>query len=87
MIIVENVWKGRLVAALSIRVDEKLKRVLEAKAKGQHRKVGEQARRYLEIAMIAEDNPDLPFAFIEGLLEAKAEREAGLLEDVDWSVE
>ncbi len=75
------------MAALSIRVDEKLKRLLEAKAKGQHRKVGEQARRYLEIAMIAEDNPDLPFAFIEGLLEARAEREAGLLEDVDWSVE
>ncbi len=75
------------MAALSIRVDEKLKRLLEAKARGQHRKVGEQARRYLELAMIAEDNPDLPFAFIEGLLEAKAEREAGLLEEVDWSVE
>jgi hypothetical protein len=71
----------------AIRIDKGLKRVLEAKARGQHRKLGEQARRYLEIAMIAEENPDLPFAFIEGLLEAKAEREAGLLEDVDWSVE
>ncbi len=71
----------------AIRIDKGLKRVLEAKARGQHRKLGEQARRYLEIAMIAEENPDLPFAFVEGLLEAKAEREAGLLEDVDWSVE
>ncbi len=73
--------------ALNVRVDEKLKRLLEAKAKGQHRKPSEQARRYLEIAMIAEDNPDLPFAFIEGILEAKAQRDAGLLEDLDWSVE
>jgi len=75
------------VAAISVRVDERLKRLLEAKAKGQHRKPSEQARRYLEIAMIAEDNPDLPFAFIAGLLEAKAEKDAGLLEEVDWSVE
>jgi len=75
------------VAAISVRVDERLKRLLEAKAKGQHRKPSEQARRYLEIAMIAEDNPDLPFAFIERLLEAKAEKDAGLLEEVDWSVE
>jgi len=71
----------------AIRIDQGLKRMLEAKAKGQHRRLSEQARRYLEIAMIAEDNPDLPFAFIEGLLEAKAERDAGLLEEVDWSVE
>ncbi len=75
------------MAAISVRVDERLKRLLEAKAKGQHRKPSEQARRYLEIAMIAEDNPDLPFAFIERLLEAKAEKDAGLLEEVDWSVE
>jgi plasmid stability protein len=74
------------VAALNVRVDETLKRTLRAKAKGQHRTPSEQARRYLEIAMIAEDNPDLSFRLIEGILEAKAERDAGLLEPVDWSV-
>lgn len=72
---------------LNLRLDEKMKRRLQAKAKGQHRKPSEQARRYLEIAMIAEDNPDMPFALIEGILEAKAERDAGLLEELDWSVE
>jgi len=46
-----------------------------------------QSDRYFEISLVAEDNPDLPFNFIEGILEAKAEREAGLLEPVDWSVE
>jgi len=74
------------VPALNVRVDEALKRTLQARAKGQHRSPSDQARRYLEIAMIAEDNPDLPFRMIEGILEARAEHEAGLLEPVDWSV-
>lgn len=75
------------MAALNLRVDEATKRTMEARAKGQHRTLSDQARRYLEIAIIAEDNPELPFRFIEGILEAKAERDAGLLEPVDWSVE
>lgn len=73
--------------ALNVRVGENLKRILQARAKGQHRTPSDQARRYLEIAMIAEDNSDLPFRMIEGILEAQAEHEAGLLEPVDWSVE
>ena len=72
------------MGALSIRIDTDLKRKLQARAKGQHRKPSDQARRYLEIAMIAEDNPDLPFAFIEGIVAAKAEKEAGLTEPLDW---
>jgi len=75
------------MAALNLRVDEGTKRTVEARAKGQHRTLSDQARRYLEIAIIAEDNPELSFGFIEGVLEAKAERDAGLLEPVDWSVE
>ena len=72
--------------ALSIRVNPSVKRALDVRAKGQHRKVSDQARRYLEIGMIAEDNPDLPFAFIEGILEAKAQKDAGIVEELDWSV-
>jgi plasmid stability protein len=72
-------------SALNIRVDETLKKKLQARAKGQHRSPSDQARRYLEIAMIAEENPDLPFSFIEGILEAKAEIEAGLVEELDRS--
>jgi hypothetical protein len=74
------------MTALNIRVEKSFKRRLEARAKGQHRDVSDQARRYLELAMIAEDNPDLPFGFIQSVLEGKAEMEAGLAEPVDWSV-
>ena len=68
------------MATLSVRVPDDLKRVLEARAKGQHRQLSDQARRYLEMAVIAEDNPDLPFAMIEAILEARAELDAGLAE-------
>jgi plasmid stability protein len=68
------------VATLSVRVPDDLKRVLEARAKGQHRQLSDQARRYLEIALIAEDNPDLSFSMIEAILESRAELEAGLAE-------
>ncbi len=70
---------------LNLRVQEDLKRRLEARAKGQFRKTSDQARRYIEIAMTAEENPDLPFSFIEGLIEAKAEHDAGLRVPLDWS--
>jgi len=73
------------LALLDIRLSEELKKRIIAKAKGQHRNTSEQARRYLEIAMAAEDNPDLPFSFIEGIFEAAAEKEAGLLEPLDRS--
>ncbi|MBI4278068.1 MAG: hypothetical protein HY660_06390 [Armatimonadetes bacterium] len=73
-----------MTSALNIRIDEKLKRALQARAKGQHRSPSDQARRYLEIAMIAEDNPDLPFSFIAGILEARAEVGTGLIEELDW---
>jgi len=72
------------MVALNLRVDEGLKRKLAARAKGQHRPLSEQARRYIELAMIAEDNPDLPFHLIEKILEGAAEVEAGLAEPVEW---
>lgn len=72
---------------LSIRVSEELKKRLFAHAKGQHRKPSEQLRRYLEIAIIADENRDLPFSFIENILEAQAEIEAGLLEELDRNQE
>jgi plasmid stability protein len=74
------------VEALNVRVDSKTKKALTARAKGQHRTTSDQARRYLEIAMIAEDNPDLPYSMIEGILEGVAELSAGLAEPYDWTI-
>ena len=37
-----------------------------------------QMEKYLKIALIAEDNPDLPYSFIKDILEAREEKLAGL---------
>lgn len=71
------------MAVLDLRLPEKMKKEIVARAKGQHRKTSEQARRYLELAMAAEDNPDLPFSFVVGILEGLAEVQAGLAEPLD----
>lgn len=65
---------------LSVRLPDELKKIIDARAKGQHRQPSDQVRRYLEIAMIAEENPDLSFSLIEGILEARVELDAGLAE-------
>lgn len=69
---------------LSVRISDELKIIIDAKAKGQHRQPSDQVRRYLELAIIAEENPDLPFSFIEGILEARADLDAGLGEPYEF---
>ena len=63
---------------VSIRLPEDLKNKIEIKAKSSNRNFTNQVEDYLRIALIAEENPDLPFEFIKDILEAKAEKEAGL---------
>jgi hypothetical protein len=86
MIIVSKVYRGlvSIMKILSVRIPDELKVLIDARAKGQHRQPADQVRRYLEVAIIAEDNPDLPFSFIEGILEAQAELDAGLSEPYEF---
>lgn len=63
---------------ICLRLPQELKKRIEIKAKKYHRNLSNQVEDYLKIALIADDNPDLPFEFIRDILEAKAEKEAGL---------
>ena len=45
-----------------------------------------QRKHYARLALIAEDNPDLPLSMIQGILEAQAELRAGLGEPYQWGV-
>ncbi len=63
---------------VAIRLPEDLKKKLKLKARQQNRSMTNQMENYLKIAMIAEDNPDLPYSFIKDILEADEERKAGL---------
>ncbi|HEV2282093.1 MAG TPA: hypothetical protein VGX75_06860 [bacterium] len=75
------------IASLNMRLPSTVKTRIAARAKGQHRSTSDQARRYLELALTAEDNPDLSFSFIAKIVEGLAESEAGLGEPLEWNAE
>jgi len=60
--------------------------LLQARASAADRSVSGQLKHYARLAMIAEDNPDLPMAMIHGILEAQAELRAGLAQPYQWGV-
>jgi predicted transcriptional regulator len=62
----------------SIRLPKDIRKKVEIRAKIEHRSVSNLIERYLEIALIAEENPDLPLQFIKDIQEARAEKEMGL---------
>jgi len=63
-----------------------LLRLLQARASAQSRSVSGQLKHYARLAMIAEDNPDLPLSMIQGILEAQAELKSGLGQPYQWGV-
>jgi hypothetical protein len=61
-------------------------KLLQARATASDRSVSGQLKHYARLAMIAEDNPDLPLSMIQGILDAQAELKAGLAEPYRWGV-
>ena len=61
-----------------VTLSDELKKRIDIIAKKQNKDFSEEIEKYLRIAIIGEDNPDLPFSFINDILEAKKEKEKGL---------
>lgn len=61
-------------------------RVLRARARASKRSISEQIKYYAHLGIVAKDNPDLPMAFIEGVLEGLEESRAGLSVPYQWGV-
>ena len=61
-------------------------RLLQARAEANDRSLSGQLKHYARLALIAEDNPDLPLSMIQGMLEAQAELHAGLGQPYQWGV-
>ena len=66
--------------------EEGLFRLLQARAEANDRSLSGQLKHYARLAVIAEDNPDLPLSVIQGILEAQAELRAGLGQPYQWGV-
>lgn len=63
-----------------------LVRTLRARARASKRSLSEQIKYFAHLGMVAKDNPDLPMAFIEGVLEGLEESRAGLAVPYQWGV-
>ncbi|EPT1453055.1 ParD-like family protein [Escherichia coli] len=59
--------------AVSFRLDDEFVDSVKVHAEAQSRSVPKQIEHWAKIGRIAEDNPDLPFAFISEILLAKSE--------------
>jgi hypothetical protein len=58
------------VNGVYVKLDATLKDRLAGRARDQNCAQAELVRRYLEFAMLAEDNPHLPTQFINGILQS-----------------
>lgn len=61
--------------AISVRLDDDFVADAKIHAEAKSRSVPKQIEHWAKIGRIAEDNPDLPYSFIEELLLAQAEVE------------
>ena len=81
--------KQKVLTPIPVRFgeDEKaLYRIIEARARAQSRSVSGQIKYYARLGLVAKDNPDLPMAFIEGILEALEESRTGFSVPYQWGV-
>lgn len=72
------------MSTASIRLDQELVDKAAIMAKALSRTTPKQIEHWAKIGEMMEDNPDLPYEFVKQAIIAKAEKEAGKLEDYSF---
>jgi hypothetical protein len=72
------------MTANAIRLSDEIMKAAITYAPINSRSVPKQREHWAKIGRIAEDNPDLPYEFIKGVLEAKCEIENGEVSDIKF---
>ncbi len=67
--------------AQSVRINDELVKSAKTVAIAEHRSLAGQVEHWASIGRVAEENPDLPFSMLRDLLRAKAEADAGMVEE------
>ena len=62
----------------SIRLPDQIRHKVQIRAKMEHRSISNLIERFIELALISEDNPDLPLQFIKDIEKARTEKALGL---------
>lgn len=71
---------------ITVRLPVEMEKKVRINAKGEHRTISEQIKKYIYNAIICEENPDVPLSFIRETLIAKAEIEAGLGKEYPFGI-
>ena len=72
--------------SLTIKLTEKIIKKIKRKALKENVTIPEQILEYVKVAILSEENPDLPLSFIKETLEAKAEIEAGICQKYKFGI-
>jgi len=67
--------------AQSVRINDELVKSAKMVAVTEHRSLAGQVEHWASIGRVAEENPDLPFSMLREILRAKAEADAGMVEE------
>ena len=67
--------------AQSVRINDDLVKSAKTVAIAEHRSLAGQVEHWASIGRVAEENPDLPFSMLREILRAKAEADAGMVEE------
>ena len=67
--------------AQAVRINDRLVKSAKVVANAEHRSLAGQVEHWASIGRAAEENPDLPFSILREIFLAKAEADAGLVED------
>ena len=71
----------------AIRLSEEIMKAASTYAPVYSRSIPKQIEHWAKIGRIAEENPDLPYEFIKGVLEAKVEMENGKVSEFKFRQE
>lgn len=71
----------------AIRVSETLVNKAKATAKAMNRSMAGQIEYWAKIGQIAEENPDLPYSYIQDILISLEEYRSGQVEEFDLETE
>lgn len=69
---------------IAITIPEELARVVQQQAVVSQRTLSQQIIYWANLGKMAEDNPELPFAFLQEVLLARAEAQAGEVEPYEF---
>jgi hypothetical protein len=67
--------------SIAVRLSDKIVKDVRIHAELCHRSVPKQIEFWVKVGKAAEDNPDLPYDFIKGILLAKEEVQRGEVEE------